>query len=394
MPGMQCPWCGAPAEPNEVYCYNCGGALAPGGAGPSADQTRVMPTAASPTTAPTTGPARADATQVLPPVAAGPAVLPSSTRPPANRPPGWLAGALLGLLLLAGLGLFLLLRDTGTEGSISPLPPSPTPPPTTVAPPETTVPGPTMTSAILPTTSIITSPATTVAPSTSTPPATTQAPAPTPQEPATSPAPTTSPAPAVTAAPTTRAPAPTTTRPPAPTTTTRPPAPSTTSPPSSVAPPDGAVAIQSVRASATRPPSTDGCGQRTNYAAANLVDNTRSTAWMAPGDGTGVTITLRLSGGRQNINYVGLVPGYDKIDECTGSDRFTELRRVSKVRWAFSDGVTVEQTLNIDDRSMQVLEIPEGSRSNSVTLTILETVAPGVERLNHTPISDVVVGLH
>lgn len=329
----------------------------------------------------------ADATRVMPTVAPGPGpVVPSSTPPPYNRPPGWLAGALLGLLLLAGLGLFFLLRDGDPEGSVSPFPPSPTGPPTTVVPPETTLPGPTVTSAILPTTSIITSPATTLPPTTVTAPASQ-----TTAQPPAGPQPTTAPKPTATA--TTRAPAPTTTRAPAPT-TTRPPAPSTTSAPVTVPPPEGAVAIQQVSASVTRRPSTDGCGQATAYPASNVTDNIRSTAWMAPGDGTGATLTMKLAGGRQNVNYVGLVPGYDKVDECTGSDRFTEMRRISRVRWDFSDGVVVEQELNVDDRSMQLLEIPEGSRSNSVTLTILATTDPGLERLNYTPISDVVVGLH
>lgn len=169
--------------------------------------------------------------------------------------------------------------------------------------------------------------------------------------------------------------------------------PQPTPPPVTVPPPVGAVTPAGATASATRSPSNDSCGQRTDYGAANLLDHTRATAWMVSGDGAGVTITLDL-GATTALNFVGLVPGYDKIDVCGGNDRFGEMRRISQVRWEFSSGVSLTQHLDVNDRSMQFVEIPGGTTADRVTLTIVTTVAPGVARLDHTPISDIELGLH
>jgi len=155
----------------------------------------------------------------------------------------------------------------------------------------------------------------------------------------------------------------------------------------------GAISIASVSATTTRPDSTDACNQAINYAATNLVDGNPSTAWMAGGDGTGASITLRF-GATKDINFVGMIPGYAKVDPCTGNDRFAELRRIQRVRWTFSNGTSIEQLLDAENRAMQFAVIPGGVKASSVRLTILETLAPGSPVLNHTPISDVVVGLH
>jgi hypothetical protein len=87
---------------------------------------------------------------------------------------------------------------------------------------------------------------------------------------------------------------------------------------------------------------------------------------------------------------VGLIPGYDKLDPCTQTDRFYELRRVTLVRWTFDDGTSIDQTLS-PDPMLQILDLPRPVVSSQVTMTILDTLEPGNERLNHTPVSEVAV---
>ena len=83
------------------------------------------------------------------------------------------------------------------------------------------------------------------------------------------------------------------------------------------------------------------------------------------------------------------MPGYDKFDPCTDSDRFFELRRIVAVRWTFDDGTVVDQQLDADSPRMQYAQVPGGVVASSVVLEILETTEPGVAILDNTPISEV-----
>ena len=154
-------------------------------------------------------------------------------------------------------------------------------------------------------------------------------------------------------------------------------------------PPAAAPSVVGVSASEVRADSTDSCGAPTSYEPTFAVDSIRETAWMVPGDGVGAALTIELAG-PSTVSEVGLVPGYDKLDPCTGTDRFEELRRVTQVRWAFDDGTSIVQAVS-PTRSLQVLRFAEPVVTSRITMTIVSTTEPGVDRLDHTPISEVVV---
>jgi hypothetical protein len=139
----------------------------------------------------------------------------------------------------------------------------------------------------------------------------------------------------------------------------------------------------SAEASSVAESASNGCGQSTSYEASQILDGDPNTAWRAVGDGRNVTIVLTLAEAR-HITEVGLIPGYDKTDQCTGIDRFVQMRRITKVRWSFDDGTNVEQTF-ADERSSQ--SIPVNAVSTHIRIDILATTAS--KGLDYTAISDV-----
>lgn len=170
----------------------------------------------------------------------------------------------------------------------------------------------------------------------------------------------------------------------------------TTVPPTTVAPTTqplapaaGAPAIAAVTPSATRPSSTDACGEPTFYSPANLLDGQPDTAWMVSGAGIGATVRIDFTQ-PTNVSQVGLIPGYAKQDPCSGSNRFFDLRRVRKVSWSFNTGIVVEQDF-VEDPTLQTIGVVGAEGVSSVTITILVTTEPGLDRLDHTPISELVV---
>src|SRR5690606_761068 len=102
-------------------------------------------------------------------------------------------------------------------------------------------------------------------------------------------------------------------------------------------------------------------------------DGRADTAWRTPGDGVGAAISIDLPAGLQ-IRRVGLIPGYAKTDPSDGADRFAENRRVTVVRWRFSDGTSIEQSFR-DDRAMQVIDVV--APGGPVVVEILGSTAPG-----------------
>ena len=157
-----------------------------------------------------------------------------------------------------------------------------------------------------------------------------------------------------------------------------------TSPPT--APPPGPPAVVSVEATSVRPDSKDSCGNPTTYPVSNVLDGRRDSAWMGAGDASGESLVFHLAA-PSTITRVGLVPGYDKFDPCTETDRFFDLRRISAVRWTFDDGTVLEQTLDPASPSMQYIPVPAGVITQDITLRIVSTTEPGT--LDHTPISEV-----
>ncbi len=179
-------------------------------------------------------------------------------------------------------------------------------------------------------------------------------------------------------------------------TTDAPPTVETTVPLGTVAPtvvtppaPNPVPVVAGAFASSVRPDSEDGCGNPTNYAPELAIDGFIDTAWMTPGDGSGETLTIVLTG-PSIVTELGLVPGYDKFDPCTDTDRFFELRRITSVLWTFDDGSEIEQTVD-PSPAMWTITLNRAIVTSSVQMTILSTIAPGLARLDHTAVSEVLV---
>lgn len=155
---------------------------------------------------------------------------------------------------------------------------------------------------------------------------------------------------------------------------------------------DGAVSpvvLAGATASCTAPESVDAANQPVSYAAENAIDEDETTAWRCNGRARGETITFALPTGTA-VAEVGLIPGYAKTDPISGTDRYAENNRITKVRWTLADGVVLDQVLDPDpsDRSVQSIRVPV-TTTGEVTLEIR-----AVERgsRNTTAISSVVLG--
>ena len=145
-----------------------------------------------------------------------------------------------------------------------------------------------------------------------------------------------------------------------------------------------------IAASVTRPGGLDSCAppNDTSYDAGLAYDGSTSTAWMAPGNGVDQRLVFTFPV-PVIVSEVGLFPGYGKFDPCSAADRFFQLRRIGSVRWSFDDGSVVDQSFT-SEKAVQRIQVARRT-TRSVTITILTTVAPGVARLDHTPISEVVI---
>jgi hypothetical protein len=156
-----------------------------------------------------------------------------------------------------------------------------------------------------------------------------------------------------------------------------------TAPVATAAPPAPAPVAATVVASSGTGPAQNGCGETTSYDASNVQDGDPHTAWRTAGDGTGQSLQLTLAA-PTHLTQLGLIPGYDKLDDCTAADRFEQMRKVTGVRWTFADGSTVDQAFT-PDRTMQMLAVDVVT--TSVMLEITGTTGHG--ELDFTPISEV-----
>jgi hypothetical protein len=159
--------------------------------------------------------------------------------------------------------------------------------------------------------------------------------------------------------------------------------------PGSYTGPTRAAAIGGASGSCQAPDSRDAAGHRVGYQAANVYDGDMSTAWRCNGDGAGEVLTLELAD-RTAIGEVGLVPGYAKTDPRSGVDRYAENNRITKVRWTFDDGTSVEQNLDgsPDNRDLQTVRVPV-TDSAQVTVEVLGST-PGSR--NTVAVSEVRIG--
>jgi len=144
-------------------------------------------------------------------------------------------------------------------------------------------------------------------------------------------------------------------------------------------------------ASASAPPGVNACNQRISYDPALVHDGQLDTAWRVPGDGKGQFLRLDLAAPTL-ITELSLVPGYAKVDPCDGVNRFTQNRRVRKVRLSFSDGSSVEGSFT-DAPTLQPVHFAP-VRTSWVQISILETYPQpaGSAGRDFTPISEVVLG--
>lgn len=135
--------------------------------------------------------------------------------------------------------------------------------------------------------------------------------------------------------------------------------------------------LASARASCTAAPALDPSGAQINFRAASVIDADEATAWRCPGDGVGVTLSLRLSA-QATVTRIGLIPGYAKTDPVDGSDRYAANRRLSRVRWTFAGGQQVVQRLDAgtSDRSVQWVNVPS-VHTRDIGLEIIASSAFG-----------------
>lgn len=125
-------------------------------------------------------------------------------------------------------------------------------------------------------------------------------------------------------------------------------------------------------ADCSAPDGVDAAGVKQTYEPVKAFDGKRETAWRCSGDASGKTLVISF-GTPVQLTSVGLIPGYDKIDGTDASDRFVQSRKVTRVRWTFDDGTSVESTPN-GERSMQTT--PVSVRTGTVRMTIEQTM-PG-----------------
>jgi hypothetical protein len=128
-----------------------------------------------------------------------------------------------------------------------------------------------------------------------------------------------------------------------------------------------------VSADSTSPPSVDDSGQQIAYDATNVADGQADTAWRTAGDASGQSLHFDFDRPVQ-LATVGLIPGYAKTDTTTGADRFVQNRRIVSVEWTADDGYSVVQDFR-DQRTLQT--VPFDRTTTTLTLTILQTTAPG-----------------
>jgi Tfp pilus assembly protein PilX len=123
------------------------------------------------------------------------------------------------------------------------------------------------------------------------------------------------------------------------------------------------------------PQSTDGAGTPVVYVPEQMSDGKMNTAWRCNGNGVGQVVTFGFPA-ETTITQVGLVNGYAKVDPASGTQRYGEYRRITKVTWTFANGTSFQQSLNDGVETVQKLSIPPQSGGH-VTLTIEASTEPG-----------------
>jgi hypothetical protein len=147
----------------------------------------------------------------------------------------------------------------------------------------------------------------------------------------------------------------------------------------------------SAKAPKTAPPNEDVNGDQVSYDASNMLDGVPDTAWRAPGDATGMSLTFILRDPTE-LHQVGLVNGYAKTSTDSKGrsfDWYLGNRRIEAVIWVFDDGSKVRQKLS-ETRDLQRVDVADVITSK-VVMKIVKVSAPGdgTAARNFTAISEV-----
>jgi serine/threonine protein kinase len=153
------------------------------------------------------------------------------------------------------------------------------------------------------------------------------------------------------------------------------------------------VALQpeNVSASSSATSNVDSQGNTVTYNPENAIDGQNDTAWRVDHDGVDQWLQLDFAA-EVAVWKIGIIPGYDKIDQFDGTDRFMQNRVVKKVRLEFSDGTTQAASFE-QRRDMQFVALAQAIRTRFVRIVILDTYPPppAPAGRDFTPISEVVV---
>lgn len=128
-------------------------------------------------------------------------------------------------------------------------------------------------------------------------------------------------------------------------------------------------------ASCQAPPATDDAGRPVRYVPSQLFDGDPSTAWRCNGSGVDETVTFSFDE-PVIISTVSMINGYTKVDPSSGANRYDEYRRVTGVRWTFSDHSSVKQKLADEVQTPQTKTF-DPRQTSEVTLTITRSSKPG-----------------
>jgi hypothetical protein len=144
--------------------------------------------------------------------------------------------------------------------------------------------------------------------------------------------------------------------------------------------------VTRVRVPATARPARDAAGVTVSYTGSHLVDGDPSTAWRMRGDGRGRTLTVTFSR-PVRLAKVGLVNGYAKVDAASGTDRYAQQRRVTRVVWRAGGVGPVTQALVDGARTPQLVAMVTPP-IRTLTVTILAT-APGNPHFDYTALGEI-----
>lgn len=139
--------------------------------------------------------------------------------------------------------------------------------------------------------------------------------------------------------------------------------------PAVTSPPASPVQLRAwtVTATSSAPDGVDDDDNVVSFAAENVIDGDTATAWRTPGSGIGETLTFTFDS-PVHLTSVGVVAGYNKVDQASNVDRFLQNRRLREARFAFADVATVDWSY-ADDREMQ--RNPVDVEVTTVTMTVL-----------------------